>query len=248
MATGTRTGPVGRDWLATPCTAALPVMLPSPRAARRVDLLDTAYTPFVVALPQPRQAWYDELPAEQAPVLVEEPPALEEMSAAAPAPPGKRHLASRVILGTLLNLAALLGVGMTGLTIYAATHHLHPLVVRSGSMEPLVHTGGMVLVQTIPASDIRVGDVVAAKRPDGVTVTHRVVRISRDGELANLILKGDANKAVDPDPVPVARVGRLVWSAPLIGRVAAWTASARGGFVLGCLVTGVLLSLRRRSP
>lgn len=214
MSTGTRLGPVGRDWLPTPSTAAPVIAVPSPRSAGQVEV--------AVAV-----------------AVVDD--------TAAP-PPAPQRLASRVVLGTLLNLAAVVGLGMTSLTVYAATHHLHPLVVRSGSMEPIIHTGGMVLVQTIPASAIRVGDVVAAKRPDGVTVTHRVVELSRDGELAQLILKGDANKTIDPDPVPVAQVGRLVWSAPLIGRLAAWTASARGGFVLGCILTAALLSLRRPSP
>ncbi|MCW2599185.1 MAG: signal peptidase [Frankiales bacterium] len=152
------------------------------------------------------------------------------------------------MLGTLLNLASLLGLSMTAVTVYAATHGLHPLVVRSGSMEPTIPTGSMVLIQKIPASAIRVGDVVAVKRPDGVTVTHRVRSLSRSGDLAQLVLKGDANKTIDPDPVTVASGGRLVWTAPLLGRIAAWTASARGGFVLGCVVTGVLVSLRRRAP
>lgn len=159
-----------------------------------------------------------------------------------------RHRASRLALGLLLDVAAGLGLLMTGVTGYAVTHHLHPLVVRSGSMEPLIHTGGMVLVRTVPASQVRVGDVVAVRRPDGVTVTHRVVSLTRRGPLAQLVLKGDANETVDPFPVTVASAGELVWNAPGLGRVAAWTASARGGFVLGCVVTAVLLGLRRRPP
>jgi signal peptidase len=164
-----------------------------------------------------------------------------------PATEPRRSTGSRVILGTLLNLAALLGMAMTGVTAYAATHGMHPLVVRSGSMEPLVHTGSMVLVRTVPAAQVHVGDVVAVKRPDGVTVTHRVVSMTRSGPFAELILKGDANQAVDPAPVTITSAGRLVWTAPLLGRAAAWTASARGGFLLGCVVTGCLLSVRRRS-
>lgn len=234
----------GRDWLPTPRMSApavaLPaVLIPAPRVssewtwapARREDHLTSSDEPFVRVLGGPAAAAPvpDSEPAE-APVEV--------------VPPAPR----RWVLGTLLNLAAVVGIGMSGVTAYAATHQLHPLVVRSGSMAPVIATGSMVLVETIPAAQIRVGDVVAVRRPDGVTVTHRVVRLSRDGELAQLILKGDANKTEDPDPVPVASAGRLVWSAPVLGRVAAFTASARGGFVLGVVVGAVLLSLRRRSP
>lgn len=154
--------------------------------------------------------------------------------------------ASRLLLGLLLDAAALLGTSMTAVTVWAASSGLHPLVVRSGSMEPLIPTGAMVLVRQVPAAQVRVGDVVAVRRPDGVTVTHRVVSLTRSGPLAELVLKGDANRTVDPSPVTVAAAGELAWNVPLLGRVAAWTASARGGFVLGCVVTAVLAGLRRR--
>lgn len=191
------------------------------------DWLPTASaTDAALLLPTPRRPVADAVPTRSDPL---------------------RHRASRFALGTLLNLAAVLGVTMTGVTGYAVTHHLHPLVVRSGSMEPLIRTGGMVLVRTVPAAEIRVGDVVAVRRPDGVIVTHRVVSLTRSGPLAQLVLKGDANRTVDPSPVTVASGGRLVWNAPWLGRFAAWTASARGGFVLGCVVTAGLLSVRRRS-
>ncbi len=69
-------------------------------------------------------------------------------------------------------------------------------------------------------------------------MTHRVTALTRSGAFAQLTLKGDANRTVDPEPVTVAHAGRLVWTAPYVGRVAAFSASARGGFVLGCLVDG----------
>ena len=146
----------------------------------------------------------------------------------------------------LLTLAAVLGLVVLGITVTAHFTGLRPLVVKSGSMEPTIPTGGMVLVRTIPAADIQVGDVVAVERPDRTRVTHRVTGIVLEGATGQLTLKGDANEDPDPLPVSVTSAGKLVLSVPSIGRVSAFLASAKGGFVLGCLFTAAALPVLRR--
>jgi signal peptidase len=146
----------------------------------------------------------------------------------------------------VLSLLAVLGVVCVAVTIAATQLGLRPLVVRSGSMEPTIRTGSMVLVRTIPASAIRVGDVVAVERPDRTTVTHRVVSVSHQGPTASVVLKGDANKDPDPVPVSVTSAGRLVATLPVLGRVGGFLSSARGGFALGWVVAAVMLSVVRR--
>lgn len=148
----------------------------------------------------------------------------------------------------LLTAAALLGLFVMALTVFAVTTGLQPLVVKSGSMEPTIPTGGMVLVRTIPASEIEVGDVIAVDRPDNTRVMHRVLEVSQQGASAQVVLKGDANE--DPDPVPliVTEAGELVFSTPVVGRVSAFLASAKGGFVLGSIITAVLMAVLRRRP
>jgi signal peptidase I len=153
---------------------------------------------------------------------------------------------SRRWVDHLLTLAALLGLAMTAVTMVAVTTGLRPLVVRSGSMEPTIHTGSMVLVRTVPARDIRVGDIVAVERPDRTRVTHRVVSVEHRGATASLVLKGDANTDPDPEPVVVTQGGRLVFTAPALGRVGAFLSSAKGGFALGWLVACVTLTVLRR--
>jgi signal peptidase I len=148
-------------------------------------------------------------------------------------------------LDHLLSLLAVLGLVCVGVTIAATQLGLRPLVVKSGSMEPTIATGSMVLVRTIPARDIRVGDVVAVDRPDRTRVTHRVVSVEHRGATAELVLKGDANTDPDPAPVAVTSAGRLVMTAPLLGRVGAFLSSAKGGFVLGWVVAVVMLSVIR---
>jgi signal peptidase I len=136
-----------------------------------------------------------------------------------------------------LTLGAIGGVAVAGITITAARTGMQPLVVRSGSMEPTIATGSMILVKRIDASAIKVGDVLAVERPDHTRVTHRVVAIERRGATAELTMKGDANEDPDPIPVSVNHAYRLAWQVPAVGKTLAWLATAPGGFVMGCIAT-----------
>lgn len=147
----------------------------------------------------------------------------------------------------LLTLAALIGIAVMTLTVGAHVSGYQPLVVRSGSMEPTVPTGSMVLVRSVPVQDIAPGDVVSVVRPDGTRVMHRVLTVAPAGAAVSLTLQGDANDDPDPAPVVVTSALELVGTVPAVGRAAAFLASAKGGFVLGCLITGIgMTSTRRR--
>ena len=158
----------------------------------------------------------------------------------------RRRRSRVVVTEVLLTLGALLGVVVTGVTVAAARNGMRPLVVRSGSMEPTIPTGSMVVVERVPVQDIRVGDIVAVERPDHTRVTHRVIGIEQRGSTAELTLKGDANEDPDPVPVTVRRADRLVRQIPGVGRVAAELATPRGGFAIGSIVTAVAMTVLRR--
>ena len=159
----------------------------------------------------------------------------------ASAPPRRRRarrLAPAAVLAEVaLTLGSLLGVAVAGLTVTATKAGLRPLVVRSGSMEPTIPTGAMVLVKKVGAADVRVGDIVAVERSDHTRVTHRVIAVAHRGDVAELTLKGDANEDPDPVPVTVHHADRLAWQAPMVGKAVAWLATAQGGFAMGCLAT-----------
>jgi len=155
---------------------------------------------------------------------------------------------SNPLVEVLLTVASVVGAVMLLITLFASQAGLRPLVVRSGSMEPTIKTGAMVLMREVPASDIRVGDVVSVERPDHTRVTHRVVEVKHSGSTAVLTLKGDANEDVDPAPVTVTSAYRLVFSVAGIGRAAAWLATPAGGFALGCIITLVATVVLRRRP
>lgn len=66
-----------------------------------------------------------------------------------------------------------------------------PVVIMSGSMEPEIQTGAIVITQK--TKDIKKGDIMFFESEDGVSVIHRCIEI-KDGEY---ITKGDNNKIKD---------------------------------------------------
>lgn len=119
-----------------------------------------------------------------------------------------------------------------------------PLTVLTGSMEPGLPPGTLLVVRPEPVERIGVGDVVtyqiASGRPE--VVTHRVVGIesTSDGELG-FVLKGDANDEPDPDLVRPVQVRGVLWySVPLVG----WANQAVNGearsWIVPVLAAGLL--------
>jgi signal peptidase len=98
-----------------------------------------------------------------------------------------------------------------------------PYTVVSGSMEPSIMTGDVVLVRSTKPSDVRLGDVVMfrdQRHPDRL-ITHRVRGLRFRGARAAFVTKGDANTEVER--WKVARNGwiaRVVYRIPKVGRVA----------------------------
>lgn len=87
------------------------------------------------------------------------------------------------------------------------------LVVRSGSMEPVINTGGIVVVDR-EARLPPVGTIASFRDVDGSVVTHRVV----DMDGARYITRGDANSSNDVTVRSTAAVyGSVVLALPLLG-------------------------------
>lgn len=123
------------------------------------------------------------------------------------------------------------------------------LVVLSGSMEPSISVGSVVLVEEVPSDrvDERIekGDVITFSKSGGTTTTtHRVVEKHQAGDSIRFITKGDANE--DPDGEPVYRgdvVGEVMFSIPYIGYVISFSNTIYGWFVLVVLpITALLMS------
>lgn len=143
--------------------------------------------------------------------------------------------------------AAFVGVVSVVLLVVALLLGLRPVVVVSGSMEPEIPVGALVVTRVLPAGDVEVGDVVTVPRPrgDGL-VTHRVVSTSASPDEAGAVrleLKGDANAHPDPTPVEVAEVERVVLALGGLGTVVLGLQENVGVLVAALLAGAVLVSV-----
>lgn len=89
-----------------------------------------------------------------------------------------------------------------------------PLVVISGSMEPILKVGGILYYEQINIDDFKVDDILVYQLNDHI-VSHRILKIDKDG----FITKGDNNSSADSYIVYKENIiGKGTnWSIPYIG-------------------------------
>lgn len=170
----------------------------------------------------------------------------------APAPaPVRRGGVS--VTGTLavLGTVVMLPLALTFLGVWLAGWHLG--VVRTGSMEPALPTGSMIVASPITADEVEAGMIVEFVDPDDGDriITHRVVEVQRDpGGSVQLVTKGDANREQDTAPVPAENVRAEVrWHITNLGSLMwalRWPRSLAFVLVPLVLVVGSALASRAR--
>ena len=118
-----------------------------------------------------------------------------------------------------------------------------PYVVRSGSMEPEIHTASVAIVnENANFYDIEVGDVVAFKLQTGELVTHRVIEITKIDGITHFMTKGDNNDAADGYTTNIQNYyGKTEFSIPNLGYIMDWMMSLQGRIVL--IGSGIALIL-----
>lgn len=89
-----------------------------------------------------------------------------------------------------------------------------PLVVISGSMEPILKVGGILYYKETKLDEYKENDIVVFKS-NKYLVSHRIVEKNKDG----FITKGDANKNIDSNVLSYNKaLGKGTnWSIPYIG-------------------------------
>lgn len=146
---------------------------------------------------------------------------------------------------SLLVLVMIIAMLLVGVRLFG----IQPFVVISGSMEPTYHVGAMVYVREVDATELVEGDVITFTLPGGAIATHRIIEViedEKDPTMRCFRTKGDAND--DPDGnlvLPREIVGKVIFSIPLLGYVAAYVQQPPGRYVaLGvCMVLLVAIFL-----
>lgn len=95
-----------------------------------------------------------------------------------------------------------------------------PFIVLSGSMEPAILAGDLIVTKVIAPENIVKGDIIAFRAEKNAVVTHRVTDVQTADSLT-FLTKGDANTGADAKAVSVGDLeGIYLWRAAGLGRFA----------------------------
>lgn len=132
-------------------------------------------------------------------------------------------------------------VGFSLLTHLAPAAGRQLYIIGGGSMEPTIPLGSLIIVTPVDIRTITVGAVITLRAPNGVVVTHRVIRVV-DMEGGRFFeTKGDANNSADGELVPArAVIGAADGLLPYAGYLQAFL-STIAGLVATFSVLGLLL-------
>ena len=130
-----------------------------------------------------------------------------------------RNKILNLISGTLVALVVLL-VALLIFSKLPIPGNFKVLTVLSGSMEPAIHTGAVVIVN--PASEYVVGDIITFGETGktGIPVTHRIKEEKLAEGKTIYTTKGDANDSADARSVANEEIqGKVLFSLPYLGYV-----------------------------
>ncbi len=146
------------------------------------------------------------------------------------------------IIQTLFTVVIFAVVALIVISILPIPGNYKLLIVESGSMEPAIKTGSVVVVK--PADSYKSGDIITFE--DGKkdrTTTHRVVDAEVVTGKTQYITKGDANNAEDSSRVSESKVvGKVLTSIPYAGYILAM-AKEPIGFILLVIVPCAVIIL-----
>ncbi|MFZ4841622.1 signal peptidase I [Mycetocola saprophilus] len=138
-------------------------------------------------------------------------------------------------------LLALLVLVSAAVTVVPLVIGAVPLTVLTGSMQPTIRPGDIVVSAPVEASRLSVGDVVTFQpiSNDPTLITHRIRSMSAGDSGVRLVTRGDANGADDPEIGADQVRGRVLYTVPYVG----WVTNLVGGNIRGPLITLVGLGL-----
>ena len=111
--------------------------------------------------------------------------------------------------------------------------------VLTGSMEPTIMTGDLIISKETPPNEIKEGDIITfgSLNSNNIT-THRVKEVVNNNGKTEYVTQGDANNVKDPNNVPEeVLIGKVVKCVPKLGNVMAWMKSHLG------LIMAVIFSI-----
>jgi len=116
--------------------------------------------------------------------------------------------------------------------------------VYTGSMEPAIPVGGIVVIKPVDPETLRIGDVICFRLSEPTSITHRIINITEEG----FITKGDANE--DPDTWIVKNenvIGKAVFTVPFIGYLGYLARTPIGFLLLIVIPASIIIIMEIRN-
>ncbi len=129
----------------------------------------------------------------------------------------------------------------TALTFLAPRFSWSVDAVFSGSMEPELKVGGVVVTRPVEPEEIRAGDIITFYSPLNERLTsHRVIAVEQASAF-QFLTKGDANGDADPVVVPAQNVvGKVCLHIPYFGYITQFVKTPLG-FLLTICIPGLVV-------
>ena len=154
----------------------------------------------------------------------------------------KDHLKPRFVFEGIILLAIIAGFMIMAVAVLSGSWQIRPIL--SGSMRPGFSIGGVAITQTIPTSQLKVGDVAVFHPPflKSTTYIHRIISIKRINNQYIIHTKGDDNPIADPWSLRITSKNAYVarFTIPFIGYAAVWVHSTSGKKIL-LTIAGILI-------
>lgn len=143
---------------------------------------------------------------------------------------GSRSIPRRIANGigwAIVVAGALLALLIAGPLVVGDSPHTD----LSGSMEPAIAPGDVIIDEQIEPWEAKVGDIITFRDPQNQQklLTHRVVSTHDTGSHIRFVTQGDANNTQEHWQVPATgQIGRVVYTVPWVGHVAVFARTPPG--------------------
>jgi len=127
-------------------------------------------------------------------------------------------IACLILVPMLLMNLIIMVQSMTNKDQVPSVFGIKPFIVLSGSMEPEIHKGDIILTKVVDPESLRVEDVIAFRDAENTVTTHRIIDIVEESGVEYFITKGDNNSTQDRNLVEKSDVeGIYIMRVPGIG-------------------------------
>lgn len=145
-----------------------------------------------------------------------------------------------IFLGAIIFIALIVAV-----SAFPIQGNIQIKVVQSGSMEPNIKTGSVVIIK--PSANYKIGDVITFdgnfkdSKGQKVPVSHRIVEMKVERGNPIYVTKGDANEEQDAKEILQSQIiGKVYLTIPYLGYVVE-TARQPYGFLALILIPAVII-------